>query len=614
GPEMNADLAVKVGRALGTFVSGGAVALARDPRLSGPMLARAAASGLMSAGCDVIDLGLVPTPCAQYFVAKSGQVKGAIVVTASHDPREFNGLKAIDSRGMEMRREDEEAIESIFFESRFHVAPWSEVGSIRADDAAIHRYTEGVLSKVDGDAIRKRAPSVVVDPGNGAGCVMTPYLLRSLGCRVLSLNAQPDGAFPGRLPEPTPDHLGDLIRVVREVHADIGIAHDGDADRATFVDDQGAFVVGDKSLALLARSAVKSRGGTVVTPVSTSTVVEDVVRAAGGTVVRTRVGSPIVARTMFETGAVFGGEENGGAIFPEHQFCRDGAMSAAKMLELLAHEGQALSALVAALPLYHIKKSNVSVPVERREAVLASIVELAKGRKVDTTDGVKILEKDGAVLVRPSGTEPIFRVYAEARTPARADGLADEGRVRRGSERAEGAERGHASVGPRRDGLSVRDQDRPPGEDADLAREGVGARDGQGGQEDDPADDFREGRRRDEGQDRDAHQREPVREHVRRPSFPSDSLLDAQRFLQGEAVPRREEAREQEEQEEEQPRHVAEDPDDHADDERGDAPIPCEHVLAVGEGAQDARQEDADEHGGDEIQGHRRGQKRVPVK
>src|SRR6266550_854380 len=330
GPEMNADLAVKVGRAIGTFVSGGPVGLARDPRLSGPMLARAAASGLMSAGCDVIDLGLVPTPGAQYFVAKSGQIKGAIVVTASHNPREFNGLKAIDSRGMEMRREDEEAIESIFFESRFHVAPWSEVGSIRADETSIHRYTEGVRSKVDGDAIRKRAPSVVVDPGNGAGCVMTPYLLRSLGCRILSLNAQPDGAFPGRLPEPTPDHLGDLIRVVREVHADIGIA-------------------------------------------------------------------------------------------------RDGAMSAAKMLEILAHEGQALSALVAALPQYHIKKSNVSVPVERRDAVLASIVELAKGRKVDTTDGVKILEADGAVLVRPSGTEPIFRVYAEAKTPDRADALAEEG-------------------------------------------------------------------------------------------------------------------------------------------------------------------------------------------
>jgi phosphomannomutase/phosphoglucomutase len=143
--------------------------------------------------------------------------------------------------------------------------------------------------------------------------------------------------------------------------------------------------------------------------------------------VRTRVGSPIVARTMFESGAVFGGEENGGAIFPDHQFCRDGAMTAAKMVELLAHDGKPLAALVAALPQYHIKKANVSVPADRRDAVLRSIADLAKGRKVDTTDGIKIVEKDGAVLVRPSGTEPIFRVYAEARTAPRADALVEEG-------------------------------------------------------------------------------------------------------------------------------------------------------------------------------------------
>src|SRR5205809_427067 len=344
---MNAELAVKVGRAIGTFFEGGPVGLARDPRLSGPMLARAAASGLMSAGCDVIDVGMVPTPCAQYFVAKSGHLKGAIVVTASHYPRECNGRKASDAHGMKMRREDEESIEAILFEDRFHAAAWSDVGSSRVDDTAIPRYMEAIEAKVDAEAIRKRNPMVVVDPGNGAGCVVTPYLLRSLGCRVLSLHAQPDGAFPGRLPEPTPDHLGDLMRVVSEVHADLGIAHDGDAVRATLVYDKGAFVVG--------------------------------------------------------------------------------AMSAAKMLELLAHEGKSLSALVAALQQYHIKKANVEVPVERREAVLAAIVELAKGRKVDSTDGVKILETDGAVLVRPSGTEPIFRVYAEAKTPARADALAEEG-------------------------------------------------------------------------------------------------------------------------------------------------------------------------------------------
>src|SRR2546427_549065 len=317
GPDMNAELAVKVGRSIGTFFGGGPVALARDTRLSGPMLARATASGLMSAGCEVIDLGIVPTPCAEHYVTKAGgTLKGAVVVTASHNPREFNGLKAIDARGMEMRREDEEAIESIYFEERFRVAPWSEVGSIRSDDTAVSRYLEAILGKVDVDAIRKAAFTVVVDPGNGAGCLSTPYLLRSLGCRVISLNGQPDGAFPGRMPEPIPAHLGDLMRVVSDVHANLGIAHDGDADRAVFVDDKGSFVVGDKSLALLARAAIQGRGGTVVTPVSTSSLLEDVVRAAGGTVVRTRVGSPIVAGGMFETGATFGGEENRGAIFP----------------------------------------------------------------------------------------------------------------------------------------------------------------------------------------------------------------------------------------------------------------------------------------------------------
>ncbi len=426
GQDMTADLAVRVGRAAGTFFAG-PVALARDPRLSGPMLARAAASGLMSAGCDVIDLGVVPTPCAQYYVATSGGLKGALVVTASHNPREFNGLKAIDARGMEMRREDEEAIESILSEGRYRIAEWSDVGSIRPDESAPQRYLEGIRVKVDVESIRKRGPTVVVDPGNGAGCITTPYLVRTMGCRVISLNAQADGAFPGRMPEPTREHLDHLLRVVSETHADVGVAHDGDADRAVFVDDRGTFVDGDKSLALLARAAIRARGGTVVTPVSTSSLIEDVVTEAGGAVVRTRVGSPIVARTMFETGATFGGEENGGVIFPEHQFCRDGAMALAKMLELLAKEGKPLSELLAALPQYHIKKANVPVPVEERDSVLRALVGLAKGRPVDTTDGVKIREADGSVLVRPSGTEPIFRVYAEARTPARADALAAEG-------------------------------------------------------------------------------------------------------------------------------------------------------------------------------------------
>ncbi len=427
GKDMTADLAVRVGHAIGTHFGGGSVALARDPRLSGPMLSRAAAAGLMAAGAEVIDLGMVPTPCAQYYVYRHGGLKGGVVITASHNPREFNGIKALDAKGMEMSKEEEDAIEGIYFEERYRTADWASVGTLRADGSAVDLYLRGILAHVDVEAVRKRKLTVVADPANGAGCATTPYLLRTLGCRVLTLNGQPDGAFPGRLPEPTVDHLGDLRHVVVESHADLGVAHDGDADRAIFVDEKGTFLYGDRSLALLARPELAKRGGLVVTPVSTSSVLEDVVREAGGKILRTKVGSPIVARVMLEQGATFGGEENGGIIFPAHQFCRDGGMSVAKMLELLAKEAKPLSALVAALPEYSLHKEAVEVPAERRQAVLEAVIALAKGRKVDTTDGVKILETDGWVLVRPSGTEPLFRVYAEARTPTRAEALAKEG-------------------------------------------------------------------------------------------------------------------------------------------------------------------------------------------
>jgi len=427
GKDMTADLAVRVGRAIGTHFGAGSVALARDPRLSGPMLCRAVAAGLMASGLEVIDLGMVPTPCAQYYVHVHGQLKGGVVITASHNPREFNGIKALDAQGMEMAREEEEAIEKVYFEETYATADWAAVGDLRSDSSAIDLYLRAILSHVDVEAIRTRKLTVVVDPANGAGCVTTPYLLRTLGCRVLSLNGQPDGAFPGRLPEPTIEHLGDLMRMVVEAKADLGVAHDGDADRAIFVDDHGAFLYGDKSLALLARSELAKRGGVVVTPVSTSSVLDDVVREAGGHVVRTRVGSPIVARAMLAQGAAFGGEENGGIIFPEHQFCRDGGMTVAKMLEVLAKEGTSLSALVAALPQYSLQKAAVEVPLEKRTSTLEALVGLVKGRKVDTLDGVKIHEADGWVLVRPSGTEPLFRIYAEAKTPERAQALAAEG-------------------------------------------------------------------------------------------------------------------------------------------------------------------------------------------
>ncbi len=427
GDTLTADLALDVGRAIGTAFGGGDVALARDTRTSGPMLRSAVASGLLATGCNVVDIGVAPTPCLQWFVAHRGRDAGGVVVTASHNPPEYNGIKVIDKAGLEIPREREETIERIHAERSFAAAPWDRCGHVREDGAALAAYVDAVVAQVDGEAIERRKFSVVLDPGNGAGCATSPRVLAALGCRVVTLNGHPDGAFPGRPPEPTRDHLADLLRVVPETRADLGVAHDGDADRTIFVDHLGRFVDGDRSLALLARDAVRPRGGIVVTPVSSSSCVEEVVAAAGGSVHYTRIGAPIVARTMSELGATFGGEENGGAIFPAHQFARDGAMAMAKMLDLLAREGRPLSAMVDDLPRYALHKTSVPVPTGQQARIVEALLRSLSGRDVSTIDGVKLQEADGWVLMRPSGTEAIFRVFAEARTPDRARALAEMG-------------------------------------------------------------------------------------------------------------------------------------------------------------------------------------------
>jgi len=426
GEDMTVDLALRVAKAVGSFLGPGPVAIGRDTRTSGPMLRDAAVAGLLATGHDVVDAGVLPSPALQYFVL-AHRFAGGVIVTASHNPAEFNGIKVLDPKGMELSRPEEEAIEERFFQERFALAEWKAVGQLRADVTAIGAYLQGILSRVDVEAIRARRFRVVVDCGNGASCGTSPALLSRLGCDVVSLNGHPDGAFPGRPPEPVRENLAALLRQVRESKADLGVAHDGDADRAIFVDERGEFVLGDRSLALVAREEVARKGGVVVTPVSSSQCLEEVVRAAGGSVRYTKVGAPLVARAMYETGATFGGEENGGMIFPEHQFCRDGAMTLAKVLEILARRRKALSALLAELPAYSNVKTSVRYPPAERDAIIARLKALAAGLRVDDIDGIKVHYDDGWVLVRASGTEAIFRIFAEARTEARAAALAKEG-------------------------------------------------------------------------------------------------------------------------------------------------------------------------------------------
>ncbi len=407
----------------------GPVAVGWDGRTSSLAFARIVSSTLALAGHRVVELGLLPTPAIQYNVPRVG-ARLAVIVTASHNPPEFNGLKCIGPDGLEVPREVEEAIEAGVDRAVAPAAPYTGIGDVVQEPASAERYLAGIEAQVDRDRIAGRRTSVVLDCGNGAACVTSPTLLRRLGCRVVSLNAHVDGTFPGRLSEPTEANLGDLCRIVPALGADLGIAHDGDADRAVFVDAKGALVPGETMLALLARDAVERRkGGTVVVPVSTSQAVEDAVTPLGGTVVYTRVGSPAVTREMQARKAVFGGEDNGGLIFPAFQLARDGAMSAAAVLDLLARTGRRLEEAAAEMPRYALVREKVACPVALREPLLARLsAALSSGAaKVVTLDGLKVYRDGGWILLRPSGTEPIFRIAAEAKDPAAARRLADRG-------------------------------------------------------------------------------------------------------------------------------------------------------------------------------------------
>jgi phosphomannomutase/phosphoglucomutase len=411
--DMDVQLAMDLGMAIGEFM-GGSVAIATDTRTSGQMLGTAVSCGLMASGAEVIDLGVVPTPALQYFV-KTNPIMGGVMITASHNPPEFNGIKCVDGDGTEMPRKKEEVIEKYYFERAFHHRDWKNVGSRLPPRNAIDPYSKAIRTRVDLDAIMKGDLTVVLDCANGAGSGCAPPLLDSMGVRAITLNCNPQGTFPGHPSEPTPENLKDLISLVRETDADMGIAQDGDADRAIFVDENGTYLFGDKTLSIAARFAVRERRGIVMTPVSSSSCVEDVVREEGGEVLYTRVGAPIVARKMIEVEAIFGGKENGGLIFPDHQYCRDAAMTMARMLEIVATHGP-LSELVKEVPVYHLDKRKVPCPNHLKERILGEVAKAETQGEVDTTDGVKIFFDDGWTLVRPSGTEPIMRIYSEGKT------------------------------------------------------------------------------------------------------------------------------------------------------------------------------------------------------
>jgi phosphomannomutase len=431
GSDLTPELVARYAAGLGAWSLSGAtvrpsVILGRDSRTSGPMFARAAAAGLMSVGVDVIDLGIVPTPTVQMAVEYHHAGAG-LILTASHNPIEWNALKFVAPDGIFLDAEAGAAVRALA-EAGPPRAKWSDLGTVRDDPQAIDRHLDAILALpvLDVQAIRKRKLNVALDCVRGAGATAIVPLLQRLGCSVHGINLETDGRFP-HPPEPIPENLSELSRLVRETGADIGLAVDPDVDRLALVDETGRPIGEDYTLALAVRAVLDRRISgasppTVVINLSTSLVVEDAARSLGARLVRAPVGEANVARAIRDEGATIGGEGNGGVMYPALHIGRDAPLGVALILHLLTQTGVTLSRLVAANPQYTIVKAKGSrgpelVPLYRR------LRQRFPDATTDDRDGLRLAWPDRWLHVRPSGTEPIVRLIAEAPTQAEAEAL-----------------------------------------------------------------------------------------------------------------------------------------------------------------------------------------------
>ncbi|MFC6827158.1 phosphoglucosamine mutase [Halopelagius fulvigenes] len=428
GDGLSPEFVLRVAKAAGTVWDTDRVVVSRDTRTTGEMLSNAAESGLASVGVDVDQLGVVPTP----GVVRYCEVEEvpAVVITASHNPPEYNGIKLVGSDGVELSVAELERIENHILSEQFSTATWDEVGHVRTVESANREYVEDLLSSVDREKIAEADLTVALDPGHGAGALTSPEFFRELGCEVVTVNATPDGTFPGRNSEPVGSELEDLCRLVNAADADVGIAHDGDADRAVFVDENGEFIPGESSLAALAAENL-SEGDTTVAAVNVSQRLVDVCDEVGADLELTPIGATNIITRIRELWArgesvPIAGEGNGGIFFPNFRLVRDGAFVGAKFLELVADTPA--SELAAPYEDYHNVRVNLEYETEAElEAMLDAAREYAENSEAtpNTTDGYRLDYGDAWVLVRPSGTEPKVRVYAESSDLGRAQELAD---------------------------------------------------------------------------------------------------------------------------------------------------------------------------------------------
>ena len=411
--------------AFAKYLDGGKVVLGRDSRVSGPFLSDLVRGVLVASGCQVIDIGIVPTPTVQLEVEHHGAA-GGIAITASHNPIQWNGLKFMGSDGRFLSPAEAEKVFAMADRGETGFKSWNQLGEVIRDDGAIDRHIERVkkISYLNVDALRKRRFKVVVDTVNGAGGLIIPKLLEQLGCEVVAINQQPTGRF-AHTPEPLPENLTQLCEKVKEIGADVGFAVDPDVDRCAIVDNTGRPIGEEYTLVIATKLVFGKKMGRMVVNMSTSRASEDIVKYYNGMFVRSKVGEINVAEKMKEIDAILGGEGNGGVILPEVHLGRDAPVAVALTLQALLEFGGTLADLHASLPQYVMIKQKVNIEGMDPDRVLQTMAEKYKDQPMDLLDGVKIDFENSWVHMRKSNTEPIVRVISEAPTEEEARALGE---------------------------------------------------------------------------------------------------------------------------------------------------------------------------------------------
>jgi len=414
GSELTLDLIVDLSYSLSTYYKNGPIVVGCDGRESSPIISGIVRSTINSAGVDVSNAGLLPTPCLQYAV-KSLDYNGGIMITASHNPAEYNGIKPIAADGVEISREDELDVEAIYYSKRF--SKIDGYGLDFPDPLVINSYLNDVTQLIDIETIRKRRFTIALDAGNGVQATVAPLLAERLGCKIIALNSTIDGTFPSRGSEPTLDNLQVLSSIVRGTKADLGVAYDGDGDRSIFCDEKGVVQPGDRTGATIVSHLLttKHKGADVVCPINSTMAVSIVANEAGSKVIHTKVGSVEVSREMVKRKSIIGLEENGGFMYGKLNEVRDGVMTTALVLDMMAREKQTLSTLMSSLPKIFQYKAKFRCNKQKANEVVQSCLKHGSFQNVETLDGAKIwIDKETWVMVRPSGTEPLVRMYAES--------------------------------------------------------------------------------------------------------------------------------------------------------------------------------------------------------